>query len=279
MKDLMKLFAQLIASATLFVAIMGVINIVFDTNWGMGRGGSFTPLPKHPVELMLLVLCLMAMAGLFWLAGSASDIFNAIKRKPAHSFGLLAALTALIVIGGNFGLTQLMGGPLQRAVEMGNTQEVVALTQKNSYEPEALSKPLYFALQQGDYAMADVIVTAGADVNYIDDGEFETSILQSSVFHFEADAVEFLLERGADPNVQDNLGRTAMMIAVTYRDGDFPEEDPVSIVKMLHEAGGDLTVAAKDGSTVSAIAQRNNITPIISYLEQLANPSESASAQ
>ena len=108
---------------------------------------------------------------------------------------------------------------------------------------------------------------------------FETSILQSSVFHFEADAVEFLLERGADPNVQDNLGRTAMMIAVTYRDGDFPEEDPVSIVKMLHEAGGDLTVAAKDGSTVSAIEQRNNNTPIISYLEQLANPSESASAQ
>lgn len=279
MKDIMRLFGTLAAYMTAFIAVMGTINIIFDLNWALGTYGSATPLPTDFGELGFLVVFLFIFSGLLWLSGSIGDLFRVIKRKPIVSFTALAVGTALLIVVGNISLTWMMGGPLMRAIEMGNMQQAQVLLQENSYEPEALRQPLYFALKRENYALADSIVEAGADVNYVSDNEFGTPLLHSSVFHFEAEAIEFLLERGAKPNVQDNLGRTAMMIAVNYRDTSFPAEEPTRVLKMLHEAGGDLSMTDNEGNTVGAIAEQWNNTPALDYLAQVSGSDESASAK
>lgn len=265
MKDLLKGFAYLMGASTLLIGCMGTLNIIFNQDWGIRSGAEVLPLPKHPFELLALVLFLFVVAGLIYLCGSAGDIIKRIRKNALASLGIIAALTFVLIVGGNFGLTLLMGGPVQRAVEMGNTEKVSALMQSNTYEPAALSKPLYFALKQSDYVMTDALVTAGAEVNHIDDGDFETPLLISSVFHFELAAIQFLLENGADPNLQDNMGRTAMIVALNYRE----EEEILPVVEMLYAAGGDVSIEADNGDTVSVIAARKNNAPVIDFLGKI----------
>ncbi|MEO0769667.1 MAG: ankyrin repeat domain-containing protein [Cyanobacteria bacterium J06649_4] len=252
-------------STTLLIGFMGTLNIIFDQDWGIRSGASVLPLPKHPVELLILVLSLFFVAGFIYLCGSAGDAIKYMRKNALAAFGILAALTFVLIVGGNFGLTLLMGGPVQRAVEMGNTEKVEALMQTNTYEPAALNKSLYFALKQADYVMADALVTEGAEVNHIDDGDFETPLLLSSVFHFELGAIQFLLENGADPNLRDNIGRTAMIVAAIYRDDD----EILPVLEMLQAAGGDFLIAADNGDTVSAIAERENNQEIIGFLSEI----------
>jgi len=279
MKDMMRLFGTLFAYTTVFIAVMGVINIVFDLNLSMGKYGSYMPLPTEFSELGFLVAALLIFAGLLWLAGSVGDLFRTIKRKPVAAFGILVALSAFLVVGGNFALTWFLGGPLMRAIEMGNPQQAQVILHENSYESAALRDPLYFSLQREYYPLAESVLAAGADANHVDDNEFETSILQSSVLHFGPEAVEILLKNGADPNVQDTLGRTAMVITVTYRGDRFPAEDPVRVLKALHKAGADLSIADNKGNTVSAIAEKENNTPVLDYLAQLSTSDETAIAK
>lgn len=228
MKKWMELFAILIAANALFVFIIGIFNIIFELNIAVED----VPLPYQFGELALWSLLLLLVGGMFWLVGNLGRIFKTMGKAPGRSFAIATVATALLIIGGNFGLTMAMGGPVQRAIEMGNTQALATLLETNTYASEELSKPLYFALKQSNYEMAKSLVESGANVNYISQGEFDTPLLLSSVFHFEKEAIAFLLTHGADINTTDNKGRTAMDIAETYR----PEADKASVIKMLSAA-------------------------------------------
>ncbi|MEO0806373.1 MAG: ankyrin repeat domain-containing protein [Cyanobacteria bacterium J06643_4] len=264
MKDICRLFAYLMGSTTLLIGFMGTLNIIFDQNWGLRSGTSVSPLPKDPGELLFLVGFFFIFAGFLYLCGSIGDAIKLIRKHAPASLGILALLAFLLVIGGNYGFTLFMGGPVQRAVEMGNTAKVEELMQRNTYEAAALRKPLYFALKQSDYRMAEALINAGADVNYTNEDEF-TPLLTSSVFHFELAAIRFLLENEADPNLQDDLGRTAMVVAVLYRD----EEEVLPVLDMLQAAGGDFSIAADNGDTASAIATSKNNKSVIDFLREI----------
>ena len=83
-----------------------------------------------------------------------------------------------------------------------------------------------------------------------------------------------LLENGADPNIQDKEGKTALNSAV--------KGEPTLVVEMLLMAGADPMIPDKDGNTVFAHAtrkcveyiyflNRNPITQRLARLEELVS--------
>ena len=72
----------------------------------------------------------------------------------------------------------------------------------------------------------------------------KTPLIAAS-FSGHAEVVKILLDRGADPNIQDTGGETALMQAVA-RVGHGQEQ----IVRMLLAAGADINIRDKRGETV-----------------------------
>lgn len=107
--------------------------------------------------------------------------------------------------------------------------------------------PLAYAIFGESYALARMLIEAGADVNS------KGHTYEDSVFHVAAgsyhgeDAVEMLqllLDEGADPFAVDRFGQTPLIEAVYRgRGGNSPE-----VVEMLLDIGIDTTVIASGNS-------------------------------
>jgi ankyrin repeat protein len=75
-----------------------------------------------------------------------------------------------------------------------------------------------------------------------------------------ADAVELLLQRGADANVQGTLeGFTPLMTAAA--------EGLVEVVRLLLAAGADRDLEDKDGDTALSFARQNGHAEVVALLE------------
>ena len=81
-----------------------------------------------------------------------------------------------------------------------------------STRPRGGLTPLLFAAREGALASMRVLAKAGADLNLTEpDG---TNALVMALINAHYDAAAFLLDAGADPNVADKYGRTALYAAV-----------------------------------------------------------------
>ena len=77
-----------------------------------------------------------------------------------------------------------------------------------------------------------------------------------------ADSVKLLLEKGADPNVQNNDGYTILMWAA------LSESCNAEVVKMLLAGGANVNAKAKNGTTAMTYAKRRGETAIVSLLKE-----------
>ena len=100
--------------------------------------------------------------------------------------------------------------------------------------------PLAYAIQNNSLAMIDLLIKYKADVKAI----FleRTTPLIYSVLLEKTDLIDPLIEKGSEINFQDNLGRTAIMIAV--------ERENIRMVKKLLKHSPDLEITDFSGKSV-----------------------------
>ena len=122
---------------------------------------------------------------------------------------------------------------------------------------------LYEAAGNGDSAKVTVLLDSGVDVNgRTDSGSFA---LNNAAVENEIEVMQILLDRGADPNVQNSQGDTPLICATKYAGGK------AGTVQILVEAGTDLAIKDAKGNTALDYAKAKDQQGAIALLAQAAN--------
>jgi ankyrin repeat protein len=155
---------------------------------------------------------------------------------------------------------------LHAASASGNPQ-VVELVISSNIDVNAKAKdgvtPLRLAAQANDITdIAASLINHGADVN-IPDQDGRTALNWAVTMHH-TKTVELLLQHGADVNIVDNLGMTALHWAI-LRDGNSEHKQLASYktVQLLLSKGARIDVVDKQGRTPSTIAKRKEIVSLL----------------
>lgn len=136
-----------------------------------------------------------------------------------------------------------------RKTEAGRVAEVQAILKNNPSDnmPYYLLLPLGLASKQGDAQIVDILLKAGADVN-MKDCHGRTALLAAAESSYTTEAIQVLLNAGADVNVQDKKGQTALMkLATTYKGQPS--------IQLLLKAGADVALKDKEGKTALRLAE------------------------
>jgi ankyrin repeat protein len=157
-------------------------------------------------------------------------------------------------------------------------------------KPQSESSPLIEAATAGDAAIVELLIRRGADAKAagqaalsvavaakcarcvellaaaITDKQVYTGSLQDTAVYGDINAVRLLIDRGADVNAFDALGRTPLMYAAVS------DLLPLDVVKLLIDRGADVNArdrhakAGDAGLKVLDIARLNGDTPIAQLL-------------
>lgn len=143
----------------------------------------------------------------------------------------------------------------------------------------ALQRQLETALGASDIEEARALITNGADIEFRATSETDPlnpgqTLLMKFAAMENADAVKLLLDLGANVDVQDDGGWTALMYAISHdRRGDRPQnaEKPLKVLKALIEKGAAPTIKDKYGETAIKLARRNGDKRIQALLQAAAS--------
>ncbi|KAF4451833.1 hypothetical protein F53441_5152 [Fusarium austroafricanum] len=124
------------------------------------------------------------------------------------------------------------------------------------------ANPLYFAVQAGNWDMAELLIVAGADFNtHLGTG---INALHQALSNCDLNMVRNLLDEGIDPNVEDPFGSTPLHFLQSY--GGTKAADACRIVRVLADYGADINHWDTPGTT-----------PLIQHLD--LEPHESVVAE
>lgn len=99
-----------------------------------------------------------------------------------------------------------------------------------------------------------LIAKAGADVNETLDGP-KSTILMNAAWHKNIRLAQLLIGNGAKLNCQNDIGNTALHLAVwAGSPHDTPDSPAFAIVRMLLDAGADTTIENDRGRNVLELA-------------------------
>jgi ankyrin repeat protein len=117
------------------------------------------------------------------------------------------------------------------------------------------SRELLVAIRNGDYPQVQKLLRAGADANVVDgDG---TTALMHAVIESDVSLVKLLVDSGANVNAKNALDSTALMYAATN----------VAKTRLLLERGADVKVKGKSGATPMSVAVTTfGSTPVLKLL-------------
>ncbi len=137
-------------------------------------------------------------------------------------------------------------------------------TPDDANEPDPFARgmtALMWAADKGDTAMdmAKYLVKKGANVNIQD--PFGRTALMHAIGHMPrrgSDMTKYLLDNGANINIRDKNGMTALATAEAWGD--------IEMFKYLLSRGADINIKDNKGDTVLMVAKRNNDDRIIQLL-------------
>jgi len=121
--------------------------------------------------------------------------------------------------------------------------------------------PFLYAGAEGRLEILKMTVAAGADLKSVN--RYGGTALIPAAHHGHVETVRYLLTTNIDIDHVNNLGWTALLEAVILGDGSPAYQQ---IVKLLLEAGADVTIADRDGVTPLQHAERRNQSEIINLL-------------
>jgi ankyrin repeat protein len=120
---------------------------------------------------------------------------------------------------------------------------------------------LALAISKGETSTVEKLIDSGVDVNQQNQVTKETALM-TAVRSEEIDVVAILLRAGANPNLQDVSGMTALMWAVEGGDKN------TNLVRILLDAGARPSISDKSGVTAIDIAKALPTRPeILKLLE------------
>lgn len=101
---------------------------------------------------------------------------------------------------------------------------------------------LAMAAQKNDVKKIEELVKSKKfDPDY-KEKEFGTTVLMAAIYHGKYKAVEALLKNGANPNIRDNIDKTALMYQV---DHTFADDCNTKATELLIKYGADVNAASK----------------------------------
>lgn len=191
-------------------------------------------------------------------------IFCSIRAACILGLAIFVAGSSAVISG-----RVLAGGALERYAQSGSANAQKIAAGKNTAALElSLEQALWTALAFEDTAKLHDVIERGADPNKPEKLSLMTPLMAAET----EGMAEILLKAGANPNLRDRTGRTAMHHAVKMRQA-------ASVVRLLGKAGADVNARAADlsGSTplLSAVEHyiedkdRNETALVIRILSHL----------
>jgi len=182
---------------------------------------------------------------------------GAVKRGDIFSLELLIANSEKYDDQDENGRT-----PLSYAVEKGNLEIVIYLTEKGA-EINAIDNheeaPIHFAAIRGHLEIVKYLTEKGAEINIIDKSG-KTPIHKAAMFENNLEIVKYLTEKGAEINAIDEDGETPIHIAASW--------GRLKIVKYLTEKGAEINAVDENGETPIQKAAYNGHFKIVNYLTE-----------
>jgi len=104
----------------------------------------------------------------------------------------------------------------------------------------------FIAIEKGDIDAIKIFIKYKFDINTKDSKNGNTAI-----FKIQDDTTKFLIDAGADINIQNNYGNTALILA--------SQSSLYESVKLLLDAGADMSIKNKNGNTALTSCSSNII--------------------
>ncbi|MCC7119693.1 MAG: ankyrin repeat domain-containing protein [Anaerolineales bacterium] len=157
-------------------------------------------------------------------------------------------------------------GPLAvfEASALGKTNQVMLLTAHNADLLNAYAEdgfqPLGLACFFGQYATAEYLIKAGANINSQSKNSLQVAPLHSAVAAGHANLITLLLNHNANPNVREQNGFTPLHAAA--QNGDLQS------LRTLLFNGADMTIESRDGKSALDIAAESGHADAVALLKE-----------
>ncbi|KAF2075570.1 hypothetical protein CYY_003113 [Polysphondylium violaceum] len=152
---------------------------------------------------------------------------------------------------------------LHEAVINGDFKTVKEMIDSGKYNLEEEDfgglHPLHFAARMGNIQIGEYLLDKGANINA--ENNFGSTPLHEAVRRGEVEFVKFLISRKVDLSIGDIDDNTPLHLAVMCEDGE--------LIPMLLEAGAPLDAKNKDDDTPIQVTEDKEIIDYINAFSQL----------
>ena len=174
--------------------------------------------------------------------------------------GHLRIMQALLDHGAEPSASTVNGPALAAAIRSGHTRVAFSLLKSG-----ALPKwqDAHLAALCGRARLLKAFLSGGTDVNQLEGigGTAAVTLIMSAAFAGETDIIRVLIECGADVNLSNENGWTALLSAASC--------GHVDVVKLLLSIGADANAAAGDGDTPMTVAAKEGHDEVVRLLKEM----------